>query len=201
MVMQSSFTCWPIRGLVTSSLAAALVVTAASASHAQAWRSDLPPATGSPAQPARSTKAAVPPPRPANPAPNAQASSDIQSLFLVRTTLMALNDANRTGNYTVLRDIAGPSFRERNSAADLGVIFVELRRTRLDLSVAALMQPVFDGAPTLDSERRLRLKGGYATEPNRILFDLVFEAVAGNWQLFGITISTTPSRTAAAPAR
>ena len=92
--------------------------------------------------------------------------------FLVRTTLLALNDANRTGNYTVLRDLAAPSFRERNSAADLAQIFAELRRARLDLSMAAIMAPELDAQPALDADRRLRLKGSYPTQPNRVVFDL-----------------------------
>jgi hypothetical protein len=71
-----------------------------------------------------------------------------------------------------------------------------LRRTRLDLSVAALLSPDLDGAPTLDADRRLRLKGSYATEPNRIAFELVFEAVDGQWRLYGLSIATRPSRLA-----
>ena len=44
-------------------------------------------------------------------APAAQtrpAISNEQALYLVRSTLLTLNDANRSGNYTVLRDLAGP---------------------------------------------------------------------------------------------
>ena len=29
-----------------------------------------------------------------------------KALYLIRSTLLTLNDANRTGNYTVLRDLA-----------------------------------------------------------------------------------------------
>jgi flagellar motor protein MotB len=34
-----------------------------------------------------------------------------QALYLVRSTLLTLNDANQSGNYTVLRDLAAPDFR------------------------------------------------------------------------------------------
>jgi hypothetical protein len=107
---------------------------------------------------------------------------------------LTLNDANRSGNYSVLREIAAPSFRDRNSAADLAIIFAELRRARLDLSVAAVLAPELDAAPALDDQRRLRLKGSYATAPNRIQFDLAFEAVEGQWRLHGLTIATRPSK-------
>ena len=42
-----------------------------------------------------------------------------QALYLIRSTLLTLNDANRSGNYTVMHDLAAPGFREKNSAADL----------------------------------------------------------------------------------
>ena len=56
-----------------------------------------------------------------------------QALFLIRSTLLTLNDANRTGNYTVLRDLAAPDFQARNTAADLGLNFLDLRRRNFDL--------------------------------------------------------------------
>ena len=39
-------------------------------------------------------------------------------LILVRSTLIALDQANKTGNYTVLRDLGAPAF-QANSAARL----------------------------------------------------------------------------------
>jgi len=38
--------------------------------------------------------------------------------MLIRTTLIALNHANRTGNYTVLRDLSAPAFARTNHAAE-----------------------------------------------------------------------------------
>jgi hypothetical protein len=42
-------------------------------------------------------------------------------LILVRSSLLALDQANKTGNYTVLGDIGAPGF-QTNSAARLGEI-------------------------------------------------------------------------------
>src|SRR5690348_17246315 len=63
--------------------------------------------------------------KPAQPAPSVDPG---QALYLVRSTLLTLNDANRSGNYTVLRDLAAPDFQARNSAADLASSFADLRR-------------------------------------------------------------------------
>ena len=127
-----------------------------------------------------------------------QTATAPQSIFLVRTTLLALNDANRTGNYTVLRDLASPAFRERNSAADLAITFAQLRRGNLDLAVAALLEPVMAGAPVLDAGRRLHLKGEFATRPNRLVFELVYEDVRGRWQLQDFSLATRPDAPAVA---
>jgi hypothetical protein len=40
-------------------------------------------------------------------------------LTLVRSALIALQQANETGNYTVLRDLGAPGFEEANTAARL----------------------------------------------------------------------------------
>ena len=113
-----------------------------------------------------------------------------QALYLIRSTLLTLNDANRTGNYTVLRDLAAPDFQMRNTAADLAQIFADLRRRNFDLHGAALLAPQLTAAPTLDAEKRLRLTGFFPTRPQQINFDLAFQAVGGQWRLFGISIAT-----------
>ena len=56
-----------------------------------------------------------------------------QALYLVRSTLLTLNDANLSGNYSVLRDLAAPDFQARNTAADLAQTFSDLRRRNFDL--------------------------------------------------------------------
>lgn len=112
-----------------------------------------------------------------------------QALYLIRSTLMTLNDANRSGNYTVLRDLAAPSFQRRNTSADLAQVFSDLRARKIDLFLAAIMQPQF-GTPTLDEERRLHLAGFFPTRPLQIRFDLTFEVSDGLWKLYTITIST-----------
>jgi hypothetical protein len=43
--------------------------------------------------------------------------------YMIKTTLVALNHANLTGNYTVLRDLGSPRFRAGNDAARLAAIF------------------------------------------------------------------------------
>ena len=59
-----------------------------------------------------------PPPQQTQQQPAMPVSTE-QALYLIRSTLLTLNDANQSGNYTVLRDLAAPDFQARNTAADL----------------------------------------------------------------------------------
>ena len=132
--------------------------------------------------------------RPARPPPAAQQQqlpvSLEQALYLIRSTLLTLNDANRTGNYTVLRDLAAPDFQARNTAADLAQIFSDLRRRKFDLFSVALAAPQLTAPPALDGNGMLRLTGTFPTRPLQINFDLMFQNVAGQWRLFGISVAT-----------
>ena len=69
-------------------------------------------------------------------------------LILIRSTLLALDQANKTGNYTVLRDIGAPGF-QTNSAARLGEIFAKLRNDNLDLSGVAVIDPQLNLLPQI----------------------------------------------------
>src|SRR3979409_2345224 len=130
------------------------------------------------------------PPAAAAPQPPPLPVSLEQALYLIRSTLLTLNDANRTGNYTVLRDLAAPDFQARNTAADLAATFTDLRRRNFDLFAVAVTAPQLTASPALDANRLLRLTGLFPTRPLQINFDLVFEVVNGRWCLDGLSVAT-----------
>jgi hypothetical protein len=115
--------------------------------------------------------------------------------ILLRTTLVALHQANITGNYTILRELAAPGFQQNNTAADLALIFAPLRRQNIELAAAALLQPQFTQDPVIDQQNMLRISGTLPTKPVGITFDLAFQAVSGAWRLFGISVQ--PAKAAA----
>jgi hypothetical protein len=129
---------------------------------------------------------------PARPKPVASIGIE-QAFYLIRSTMLTLNDANRSGNYSVLRDLAAPSFRTKNSPADLAMTFADLRQRKFDLFAAAIAAPQFTAAPAADAAGRVRLTGYFPTRPLRINFDLVYENVDGHWLLFGVAIATPPA--------
>ena len=62
-------------------------------------------------------------------------------MLLLRNTLITLNDAIQTGNFTVLRDTGAPGFRDANSAARLSQAFADLASRGVDLSVVMSILP------------------------------------------------------------
>jgi hypothetical protein len=140
-------------------------------------------------------------PAAAAPAPQPLPVSIEQALYLIRSTLLTLNDANRSGNYSVMRDLAAPDFQARNTAADLAQIFSDLRRRNFDLYGAALLAPQLTAAPVLDADKRLHLTGFFPTRPQQINFDLSFQVAGGQWRLFGIAIATPDAPPLAAQAQ
>src|SRR5947209_1738908 len=79
---------------------------------------------------------------PAAAAPQQQPAVSLeQALYLIRSALLTVNDANRSGNYSVLRDLAAPDFQAKNTAADLAQSFYDLRHRNFDLFSVALVAP------------------------------------------------------------
>jgi hypothetical protein len=118
--------------------------------------------------------------------------NDFKLNLLIRTTLIALNQANDTGNYSVLRDLGAASFREANSTAQLAEIFAQIRKRKLDLSPILFFEPKLVRPPAVQANGHLRLSGFFETQPERVSFDLAFAREANDWRLFGIAVEVAP---------
>ncbi len=110
--------------------------------------------------------------------------------LMIRTTVIALNHANQTGNYSVLRDLAAPNFQIANSSARLAEIFSNIRKRKLDLSPILFFDPKLIRDPSIQPNGLLRMSGFFDTRPERVIFDLQFQFIANTWRLFGITLDT-----------
>jgi hypothetical protein len=114
-------------------------------------------------------------------------------LILVRNTLVALNQANFTGNYTVLRDIGSPSLQSA-SPADLGTAFANLRQQKVDLSPALILTPSLSQSPVIAADGVLSLAGHFPTKPLQIDFAMTFQPVGGVWRLHGLSVNTSQAQ-------
>jgi hypothetical protein len=137
------------------------------------------------------------------PAPQLRMPDAEGILMLIRTTLITLDDAVATGNFTVLRDRGAPGFREANSAARLGVIFANLAQQGLELGAVSILAPKLDQAPTIDPQSGLlRIKGHFPGDRIRVDFEFLFQAMGARWRLFGLAVQPVAvAAEAAAPAK
>jgi len=125
-------------------------------------------------------------------------------LILVRSTLLALDHANKTGNYTVLRDLGAPGFQV-NTAARLAEIFAEERNGKLDLSGVAAIDPQLSLLPQVEANGFMHLAGFFPSVPKQVNFEMMFAPVEGQWRLFGLSVQlgqaapTAPAETPAPP--
>jgi hypothetical protein len=125
-------------------------------------------------------------------------------LILIRTTLLALDQANKTGNYTVLRDLGAPDF-QANSAAQLAEIFAQQRKDNVDLSGVAVIDPQLTLLPQIEGNGLMRMAGFFPSVPTQVNFELLYAPVDGRWRLFGLSVSfgqaapAAPQPPAAAP--
>jgi hypothetical protein len=117
-------------------------------------------------------------------------------LILVRTTILALDQANKTGNYTVLRDLGAPGF-QANTAARLAEIFATQRRDSVDLSGVAVIDPQLTVLPQIEANGMMRMAGFFPSVPQQVNFELLFAPVSGQWRLFGLSLNVGQSGPAA----
>ena len=109
-------------------------------------------------------------------------------LILIRETLLALDQANKTGNYTVLRDLGSPDF-QANTAARLAEIFAQQRRDNVDLSGVAVIEPQLTLLPQIEANGMMHMAGFFPSAPTQVNFELLYAPVGGRWRVFGLSVS------------
>lgn len=110
--------------------------------------------------------------------------------------MAAVDHANKTGNYSVLRDLGSPGFQANNNAATLAASFAQLRQQRVDLSDTLLLAPIYDFTPQIVAPGLMRMRGSFGMRPTAILFDLLYEWNDG-WRLEGVALKPTSMATKA----
>ncbi len=179
-----------LKKLTMSWLGLPLAAIAVQISPLQAQFSPVPlgqvPPSAMPSQPPAPPPAAIP--------------DDVRLNIMARNAVIALNQANVTGNYSVLRDMGTPNFQMSNSSARLAEIFAALRTKKLDLSPIFFFNPKFASQPTIQDGQIIRLAGYFPTSPEIVNFDLAFQLIGEQWMLAGIAVNIAPPTEAQASA-
>lgn len=181
------------------------------------------PVTASPsvetpaAAPARKKAAKKPAAKP-QPAAEVPASPDVAAgaakpspvppielvVLMMRASLIALDQANKTNNYTVLRALSGPGL-QKQSPEDLSKTFAVLRDKQIDLSPILVTKPRMTANPAILPNGYLHLAALFPTKPLSIACVVEMQPVAGFWRLAGININLVAAEpqptTPAAPAK
>ncbi|MBV8187525.1 MAG: hypothetical protein JOY64_22795 [Alphaproteobacteria bacterium] len=125
-------------------------------------------------------------------APTAQAQNKVPSDHvleaLVKSSLLSLNDANVTGDYSVLHAKLSKPFREQFSPDRLKETFREFAGKHVDYDIIAAYAPVYSKPAAVDDEGKLLVEGYFPTTPNRLKFKLDFIPSDGEWKLIGIKV-------------
>ena len=107
---------------------------------------------------------------------------------LVKTSLLSFNDANITGNYTVLHDKLSKPFRQEFPPERLKEAFKDFSEKNIDIELVAVLKPTYEPAPAIDSEGKLVVRGYFPTEPIRVNFNLAFIPSDGEWKLIRLNV-------------
>lgn len=118
-------------------------------------------------------------------------------LILIRSALIALQQANQTGNYSVLYAMSAPGFQKNNSPERLSQIFAKLRAKNFDLSGVLVLDPQLTILPELYSNGTMRMAGFFPSVPMQVYFELQFAPVDGRWRIVAISVDVGSSTLAA----
>jgi hypothetical protein len=119
-------------------------------------------------------------------------ADDPRLLLMIRNAIVALNQANLTGNYSVLRDMGTPNFQMTNSPARLAEAFAALRARKIDISPIMFFNPKFASPPSVQDGLVLRVAGVFPTTPEQVNFDLAFQLLGEQWMIAAIAVNVAP---------
>jgi hypothetical protein len=124
---------------------------------------------------------------------NGEQKIDVVTLtVLIKSSIMALEHANTTGNYSVLRDLGTPAFREKFDQARIAAVFANLRSRHITLNPVLLLSPNLTKQPEVTPQNQLHLVGTFPTKPSQIQFELWFLKINDGWRIEGISVDAIP---------
>jgi hypothetical protein len=107
---------------------------------------------------------------------------------LIKTTLLTFNDANVTGNYSVLHAKAAKPFRDQFTPDRLKEIFKAFAEKHIDFDIIAAKTPLPTQEPKIDENGHLTLQGYFDTTPNHVYYDLHYILSEGEWKPIEINV-------------
>ena len=108
---------------------------------------------------------------------------------LIKTSLLTLNDAIVSGNYTVLHAKLARQFREQFGPDRLKEAFQIFADQKIDMAAIAAAPPVVTQDAQIDGRGALLLRGRFDVDRSRVSYELDFVPSEGEWKPITLTIN------------
>ena len=125
------------------------------------------------------------------PARAAELPPDGEQDVLVRTTLMTFNDANMTGNYSVLIAKASKQFQTQFTPEKVAASLESFRVNHLFFEEVVTEKYDSTEKPTIDPEGGLNLAGAFKSSTMEVKYKLRFIQNDSKWKLLGFNVNAT----------
>ncbi len=119
---------------------------------------------------------------------SAEVPSPLLQEILIKTTLLRLNDANLTGNYSVLHARLAKPFREQFTPDQLQRAFKSFNDQQVDYGSIAAKPAVPTEAAQIDKRGALLLRGYFDTAPKRVYYQLDFLPSENEWKAIKLNV-------------
>jgi hypothetical protein len=117
--------------------------------------------------------------------------SEARQEALIKSALLTFNDANLSGDYTVMNALASKPFRDTITPQKLKEAFKVFNEKQLDISGVILAKPVATKPTAVDSDGVMISEGYFDTANMRVNYTLKHLLSDGKWKLLGVNVSTT----------
>jgi hypothetical protein len=107
---------------------------------------------------------------------------------LIKASLLTLNDAIVTDNFTVLHARMSKPFRDQFPPDRLRGIFKSFVDGHADFDLIVAKAPIAVGESKIDAEGVLRLSGYFDTTPKKLNYDLGYIRSEGDWKLSKLNV-------------
>ena len=115
--------------------------------------------------------------------------------ILIKTSLLTLNDAIVSGNYTVLHAKLAKPFREQFDPDRLKQAFKSFADQKIDMAAVSAAPPVATDDARIDDRGALLLRGRFDVDRSRLVYELDFLPSEGEWKPIGLHVSVKPVKT------
>jgi hypothetical protein len=113
--------------------------------------------------------------------------------ILIKAWLLTLNDANVTGNYSVLYAKLAKPVRDQFSLDQVKQSFKDFADKKIDFKVIAAETPIATRPSQIDERGALVLRGYFGSASNRLVYALDFIPSEGEWKPLKLSVQLNPA--------